>query len=94
MKSPLLYSRLCLLSTLSTSLSSFISATSTTPACQLSTLSKMENKNNEYETGTLSIAYVTAPNDETAKKIGRGLVEKKLAACVNIVPQITSMYKI
>lgn len=45
----------------------------------------------EYEPGTHSIAYVTAPNDETAKKIGRGLVEKKLAACVNIIPQITSM---
>jgi periplasmic divalent cation tolerance protein len=62
-----------------------------TPACQLSTLRKMES-NTEYKSGTHSIAYVTAPNDETAKKIGRGLVENKLAACVNIIPQITSMY--
>ncbi|CAB3372640.1 Hypothetical predicted protein [Cloeon dipterum] len=47
----------------------------------------------EYEPGTHSVAYVTAPNDETAKKIARGLVENKLAACVNIIPQITSIYE-
>lgn len=34
----------------------------------------------------------TAPNIEEAKKIARYLVESKLAACVNIIPQITSVY--
>jgi periplasmic divalent cation tolerance protein len=35
--------------------------------------------------------YVTASNGEEAKKIARHVLEKKLAACVNIFP-ISSMY--
>ncbi|XP_040180916.1 protein CutA isoform X1 [Rana temporaria] len=46
-----------------------------------------------YASGSLSAAYVTCPNDKVAKDIARGLVEKKLAACVNIIPQITSIYE-
>eukprot|EP00079_Xenopus_tropicalis_P028346 XP_012823283.1 PREDICTED: protein CutA isoform X2 [Xenopus tropicalis] len=44
-----------------------------------------------YASGSLSAAYVTCPNDTVAKDIARGLVERKLAACVNIIPQITSI---
>ncbi|EFN76556.1 Protein CutA-like protein [Harpegnathos saltator] len=40
-----------------------------------------------------SISYVTVPTDTIAKKIARGLVENKLAACVNIIPQLTSIYE-
>ncbi|KAL6441981.1 hypothetical protein ACFW04_002377 [Cataglyphis niger] len=43
--------------------------------------------------GVYSVAYVTVPNDTVAKKIARGLVENKLAACVNIIPQLTSIYE-
>ncbi|GAU90576.1 hypothetical protein RvY_02977 [Ramazzottius varieornatus] len=39
-----------------------------------------------------TISYVTAPNDTVARFIARGLVNKKLAACVNIVPRVTSIY--
>ncbi|XP_018413640.1 PREDICTED: protein CutA isoform X1 [Nanorana parkeri] len=46
-----------------------------------------------YVSGSLSAAYVTCPNDKVAKDIARGLVQKKLAACVNIIPQITSIYE-
>uniref|UniRef100_A0A6I8Q688 CutA divalent cation tolerance homolog n=1 Tax=Xenopus tropicalis TaxID=8364 RepID=A0A6I8Q688_XENTR len=46
-----------------------------------------------YASGSLSAAYVTCPNDTVAKDIARGLVERKLAACVNIIPQITSIYE-
>jgi periplasmic divalent cation tolerance protein len=38
------------------------------------------------------IVFVTAPNNEDAQKIGRKLVSEKLAACVNILPGITSIY--
>ncbi|XP_030051169.1 protein CutA isoform X1 [Microcaecilia unicolor] len=46
-----------------------------------------------YISGTHSAAFITCPNDTVAKEIARGIVEKKLAACVNIVPQITSIYE-
>ncbi len=39
------------------------------------------------------LLYVTAPNDDILAKIGRGLVEEKLAACVNILGQTTSIYR-
>ncbi|XP_063287655.1 protein CutA isoform X1 [Pelobates fuscus] len=46
-----------------------------------------------YTPGSFSAAYVTCPSDKVAKDIARGIVEKKLAACVNIIPQITSIYE-
>jgi len=35
----------------------------------------------------------TAGSEEEARKIANGLVERHLAACVNIVPQIESVYR-
>jgi periplasmic divalent cation tolerance protein len=35
----------------------------------------------------------TAGSEEEARKIAHGLVERRLAACVNIVPRITSVYR-
>ncbi|XP_014679820.1 PREDICTED: protein CutA homolog [Priapulus caudatus] len=46
-----------------------------------------------YTAGFHSIAYVTAPSEEVAKTIARGLLGKKLAACINIIPKITSLYE-
>ncbi|AWP05206.1 putative protein CutA -like isoform 2 [Scophthalmus maximus] len=46
-----------------------------------------------YTSGTHSAAFVTCPNDTVAKELARGIVERKLAACVNIVPSITSVYE-
>jgi periplasmic divalent cation tolerance protein len=40
-----------------------------------------------------SLVLTTAGSYEEAQKIARQLVERKLAACVNIVPQITSIYR-
>ena len=38
------------------------------------------------------ILYITVPNMEEGKKIARDLVSSKLAACVNIVQNIFSIY--
>ncbi|KAK6641087.1 hypothetical protein RUM44_012788 [Polyplax serrata] len=49
--------------------------------------------NYTYVKGLHSVAMVTVPNHEVAKKLAHGVVENQLAACVNIIPQITSVYK-
>ena len=38
------------------------------------------------------LVYVTTPNLEQAKQIGRTLVEERLAACVNLLPHMASIY--
>jgi len=39
------------------------------------------------------LVLTTAASKEEAGKIGRLLVERLLAACVNVVPQMTSIYR-
>ena len=39
------------------------------------------------------IFFVTVPNIEEGKKIAKILVENKLAACVNIIQNIVSIYR-
>lgn len=39
-----------------------------------------------------NLVYVTTANQEEARRIGRTLVEKRLAACVNIIPIVQSIY--
>ena len=41
----------------------------------------------------VSIIYSTTGSVEEARKIARILVEEKLAACVNIIPKIESIYR-
>jgi periplasmic divalent cation tolerance protein len=38
------------------------------------------------------VVLITAPSLKEARTIGRKLVEEKLAACVNIIPQIVSLF--
>jgi periplasmic divalent cation tolerance protein len=40
----------------------------------------------------IRFVYMTASGLEEAKKIGRELVVARLAACVNILPQMSSVY--
>ncbi len=40
----------------------------------------------------LIVTFCTCPDKDTAEKIARLLVEANLAACVNILPNITSVY--
>ncbi|RHX92533.1 divalent-cation tolerance protein CutA [Leptospira stimsonii] len=40
----------------------------------------------------LRLVYITAKNEKEALKIGKTLVEERLAACANILPKIKSVY--
>ncbi|MFL2932460.1 MAG: divalent cation tolerance protein CutA [bacterium] len=44
-------------------------------------------------TKSFSITLVTVPSKEASEKISKSLVEKDLAACVNIIPSVQSVYK-
>jgi periplasmic divalent cation tolerance protein len=39
------------------------------------------------------LVLTTAGSEEEARKIARALVERRLAACVNIVPRVQSVYR-
>ncbi len=39
------------------------------------------------------LVFSTFPDADTARRIARVLVEEKLAACVNILPQVESIYR-
>ncbi len=39
-----------------------------------------------------SVILITAPTAEEGKKLAKGLVQEKLAACVNVVTQVESFY--
>lgn len=41
----------------------------------------------------LRVALSTAPDAETGARIARTLVEERLAACVNLVPGVRSIYR-
>jgi periplasmic divalent cation tolerance protein len=45
-------------------------------------------KRSEYQ-----LLLTTCPNQTIAEKLGHGLVKKRLAACVNIIPQVRSIYE-
>jgi periplasmic divalent cation tolerance protein len=39
------------------------------------------------------VVLITAPEEETARRIARALVEERLAACVNLLPGVRSIYR-
>lgn len=43
--------------------------------------------------GPVQVTLITAPDLETAARIARALVEERLAACVNVVPGVRSIYR-
>ena len=45
------------------------------------------------EKAGMTVIYTTFPSENDARKIGRELVEEKLAACVNIFPGMVAIYR-
>ncbi|KAM3911430.1 protein CutA homolog [Leptodactylus fuscus] len=45
-----------------------------------------------YISGSHSLALINCPNEEIAREIARGLLEKRLAASVNMMPKSSSLY--
>jgi len=42
---------------------------------------------------SVRVLLVTGPDRETLVRIGRALVEERLAACVNVLPEVTSVFR-
>jgi periplasmic divalent cation tolerance protein len=42
---------------------------------------------------TVLVCFCTCPDPETAQRIADALVEERLAACVNVVPGVRSVYR-
>nr|XP_025858631.1 protein CutA homolog isoform X2 [Vulpes vulpes] len=45
-----------------------------------------------YVSGTYSVVFVNCPNEQIAREIARAVLDKKLAASVNILPKASSLY--
>ena len=42
---------------------------------------------------SILVVYCTCPDEKTARRLAAGLVENRLAACVNVLPEIRSIYR-
>lgn len=42
---------------------------------------------------TILLVYCTAPDPDTARELAHTLVEERLAACVNVLPGLRSLYR-
>ncbi|XP_036385745.1 protein CutA homolog [Megalops cyprinoides] len=45
-----------------------------------------------YVSGHHSVVLINCPNEQAAKDIGRAIMERRLAACVNIFPKSVTLY--
>lgn len=45
-----------------------------------------------HTTNDYIMVLTTLPNQTVAEQLARQLLEKKLAACINIIPQLSSIY--
>lgn len=39
------------------------------------------------------VVYTTCPDNESAERLASLLLEQRLAACISIIPQVTSLYE-
>ena len=47
----------------------------------------------QYTDDDLVLFYATFPNLPSAQKVGKNLINNRLAACVNILPETTAIYR-
>lgn len=45
------------------------------------------------DSGAARMVFITAPDREVALRLARGLVEGRLAACAQVLPGLTSVYR-
>ncbi|MBX2830889.1 MAG: divalent-cation tolerance protein CutA [Rhodospirillales bacterium] len=46
-----------------------------------------------FQASEMSFLYVTVPDMETARLLAGGAIREKLAACANVLPQMTAIYE-
>ena len=46
-----------------------------------------------FQDSEMSFLYVTVPDMEIARVIAGGAIREKLAACANVLPQMTAIYE-
>jgi periplasmic divalent cation tolerance protein len=63
------------------------------PHCPLFMISSQCFTTKEDMLSKLVACYVTVPDRAVGERIGRALIEKRMAACVNIIPGVVSMYR-
>ncbi|MDX1381600.1 MAG: divalent-cation tolerance protein CutA [Xanthomonadales bacterium] len=54
---------------------------------------KAHESHGESASGEVLVVLCTCPDGATARRLAAGLVEARLAACVNILPEIRSIYR-
>ena len=55
--------------------------------------SQSASESERGDPGAVVVVLSTAPNDEIATRLATALVDARLAACVNIVPGVRSIYR-
>ncbi|XP_003385434.2 PREDICTED: uncharacterized protein LOC100640743 [Amphimedon queenslandica] len=53
----------------------------------------IQAKMSSTSTSSCLVTFVTCPSMEVARDLSRNILRSRLAACVNIIPQITSIYE-
>ncbi|XP_075416533.1 protein CutA homolog [Tenrec ecaudatus] len=64
----------------------------TYPMLRTLTLQLHSTVTGSYVSGTYSVVFANCPNEQIARDIARALLDKRLAASVNILPKAASLY--